>query len=118
MAQAGRADPYVGFNFVVEIDGIQLAGFSECSGLSAETAVIEYREGNEPARARKLPGLTKYTEIVLKRGLTQRECAAALGNNCPSRRGAKSSRSLAIHGWLAVEVGRPQFKRQDERSCH
>jgi phage tail-like protein len=71
MAQAGRTDPYVGFNFVVEIDGIQLAGFSECSGLSAETAVIEYREANEPARVRKLPGLTKYTAIVLKRGLTQ-----------------------------------------------
>ena len=65
-----RNDPYGAFNFIVEIDGIAVAGFSECSGLSAETAVIEYREGNEPMRVRKLAGLTKFTAITLKRGVT------------------------------------------------
>lgn len=66
-----RNDPYGAFNFVVEIDGIAVAGFSECSGLTAETTVIEYREGNEVAGVRKLPGLTKFTPIVLKRGITK-----------------------------------------------
>ncbi len=65
-----RNDPYGAFNFIVEIDGIAVAGFSECSGLAAETAVIEYREGNEPMRVRKLAGLTKFTAITLKRGIT------------------------------------------------
>jgi phage tail-like protein len=69
MASA-RNDPYGAFNFIVEIDGIAVAGFSECSGLNAETAVIEYREGNEPMRVRKLAGLTKFTAITLKRGIT------------------------------------------------
>lgn len=68
---APRNDPYGAFNFVVEIEGIAVAGFSECSGLTAETAVIEYREGNEVAGVRKLAGLTKFAAIVLKRGITK-----------------------------------------------
>ena len=66
-----RNDPYGAFNFVVEIDGIAVAGFSECCGLTAETAVIEYREGNEVAGVRKLAGLTKFAAITLKRGITK-----------------------------------------------
>lgn len=41
------------------------------SGLESETAVIEYRTGADPTTVRKLPGLTKYPNIVLKRGLTR-----------------------------------------------
>ena len=71
MASANRNDPYKAFNFLVEIDGIQAAGFAECTGLSTETDVIEYREGNERGGVRKIPGLAKFTNIVLKRGLTR-----------------------------------------------
>jgi phage tail-like protein len=71
MAGSVRNDPYKAFNFIVEIDGIAAAGFSECSGLSTATDIIEYREGNERGGARKLPGLTKFANIVLKRGLTR-----------------------------------------------
>jgi phage tail-like protein len=70
MANASRNDPYRAFNFLVEIDGVTAAGFSECSGLSTETEVIEYREGSDRGGVRKLPGLTKYSNIVLKRGIT------------------------------------------------
>lgn len=71
MASANRNDPYKAFNFLVEIDGIPAAGFTECTGLSTETDVIEYREGNERGGVRKIPGLAKFTNIVLKRGLTR-----------------------------------------------
>lgn len=65
-------DPFGDYNFVVEIDGVARAGFSEVSGLSTETDIIEYRNGNEAANAvRKLPGLTKYANVVLKRGITR-----------------------------------------------
>ncbi len=64
-----RKDPYRNFNFLVEIDGIIQAGFSDCSGLDASTDPIEYREGGENATVRKLPGLLKCTSITLKRGL-------------------------------------------------
>jgi phage tail-like protein len=67
-----RDDPYKGFNFLVEIDGISIAAFCEVSGLVSETEVIEYRTGSDRANTvRKLPGLTKYANIVLKRGITK-----------------------------------------------
>jgi phage tail-like protein len=63
-------DPYGAFNFMVEIDGIATAGFQEVVGLDNETAVIEYRVGDERGGTRKLPGLTTYSNLVLKRGWT------------------------------------------------
>jgi len=65
-----RKDPYSAFNFVVEFDGMPVAAFSECSGLTTETDVIEYRNGDEDHTVRKLPGLKKFTNISLKRGYT------------------------------------------------
>jgi phage tail-like protein len=67
---AARLDPYRGFNFLVEIDGITQAGFQECSGLDSQTATIDYREGNEAPHVRKLTGLNSFTPISLKRGVT------------------------------------------------
>jgi phage tail-like protein len=66
----GRVDPYRGFNFLVEIDGITQAGFQEVSGLDASTDPVDYREGSDPNHVRKLTGLNKYTAITLKRGIT------------------------------------------------
>jgi phage tail-like protein len=64
-------DPYGQFNFQVKIDGIIVAGFSEVSGLTTDTNIIEYRGGSDNvATVRKLPGLRKYNNIVLKRGWT------------------------------------------------
>jgi phage tail-like protein len=70
MATTGsRNDPLASFNFIVKIENMEL-GFSEVGGLSTETNIIEYREGSEEARPRKLPGQAKYTNINLKRGYT------------------------------------------------
>jgi phage tail-like protein len=65
-----RVDPYRNFNFLVEIGGITQAGFSDCSGFGSSTDPIEYREGGENTTVRKLPGMTKHTNITLKWGLT------------------------------------------------
>lgn len=65
-----RTDPYRNFNFLVEIDGITQAGFTDCSGFGSSTDPIEYREGGENTTARKLPGLTKHNNISLKWGMT------------------------------------------------
>lgn len=68
---AARNDPFAAFNFLVEIENIAKAAFSEVSGLEVEVAAIEYREGGDPRlTVRKLPGLAKYSNIVLKRGFT------------------------------------------------
>ena len=70
MAGPNRNDPLGAFNFVVEIDGIMQASFAEVAGLSVEIAPIEYRTGNEDLTVRKIPGLKKFTNITLKRGVT------------------------------------------------
>lgn len=71
MAETGsRNDPLSAFNFLVEIDGVTVAGFAECSGLNTETDPIEYRNGDEDITMRKLPGMKKFANIALKRGYT------------------------------------------------
>ena len=64
-------NPYSAFNFIVEIDGVQVAAFQEVSGLDSENTPIEYREGADPMNTvRKLPGSEKYPNAVFKRGIT------------------------------------------------
>lgn len=70
MSVGARVDPYRNYNFLVEIDGITQAGFSDCTGFGASTDPIEYREGGQAPGPRKLPGQTKYPNITLKWGLT------------------------------------------------
>ncbi len=82
MASGARNDPYGQFNFLIEIDGITRAGFSEVSGLTTDTNVIEYREGDEVTTVRKLAGLIKYTNIVLKRGYTRTPLCGPGGRRC------------------------------------
>ena len=67
-----RNDPFRGFNFRVEIEGLPVAAFSEVSGLTAEGDPVDYREGTDPTNnVRKLVGLRKYANLMLKRGYTQ-----------------------------------------------
>jgi phage tail-like protein len=71
MAQTGRrVDPFGNFNFLIEIDGITRAAFQEASGFDSTIDVVEHREGGENTTVRKLPALTKYSNIVLKWGLS------------------------------------------------
>lgn len=65
-----RVDPYKNFRFLLEIDGITQAGFSDCSGFGSNVEVVEYREGGEAPTVRKLPGKTSYPDITLKWGIT------------------------------------------------
>jgi phage tail-like protein len=60
--------PLPKFHFLVEWGGTRM-GFTEISGLDFETEVIEYREGSDRIyNKHKQPGLTKYSDITLKRG--------------------------------------------------
>jgi phage tail-like protein len=68
---ADRKDPYANYNFVVEKDGVILAGFREVSGLESSIEVIDYREGGDlHFPNRKLPGKVTYTNLVLKTGVS------------------------------------------------
>ena len=67
---AERKDPYGTYNFLVEIEGITRGAFQEASGFDSSIEVEEHREGGENITTRKLPGMVKYSNIVLKWGLT------------------------------------------------
>ncbi|MER7000525.1 phage tail protein [Streptomyces sp. NPDC000410] len=69
MATAEVQDPYVNFNFLVELDNIARASFHEVSGMDSTVDVIEHREGGWNTTPRKYPGQTKHTNLVLKWGM-------------------------------------------------
>jgi phage tail-like protein len=69
--ERSNKNPYSNFNFIVEIDGQQIAAFQEVSGLDSENTPIEYREGNFKTNfPSKLPGIGKLPNVTLKRGLS------------------------------------------------
>lgn len=58
------------YRFMVEIEQMLVAGFSEVSGLTVETEIEEYREGGVNGFVHKVVKGTRHVPIVLKRGLT------------------------------------------------
>ena len=69
-AAGKRVDPFRAFNFLVEVEGLVLGGFMECSGLQVETEIQEYAEGGLNDYTHHFRGRTKYSPLTLKRGLT------------------------------------------------
>jgi phage tail-like protein len=65
-----RFDPYKTFMFRVSWDGTYVAGLSKMSALKRTTTVVTDRDGADPARERKSPGVTKYEAVTFDRGLT------------------------------------------------
>ena len=64
-----RDDPYLNFNFRVEIDSLQVAGFSEAQLPEGRIEVVAYREGGANTSApRLLPGRVEFGPVVLRRG--------------------------------------------------
>ena len=63
--------PLPKFHYQVEWGGSRI-GFTEVTGLTVETEVIEYREGASPEYSKvKMPGMQKFSNITLKRGTFQ-----------------------------------------------
>jgi phage tail-like protein len=62
--------PMPKFHFSVEWAPGTRIGFTEVTGLTMESDVIEYREGSNPLFHKvKMPGLQKLSNITLKRGM-------------------------------------------------
>ena len=67
-----RHDPFLAFRFEVRLAGLPAAGFSDCTGLSVETEVLDHPEGGRNDAVHKLLGRTKQANLVLKRGIVDR----------------------------------------------
>ena len=69
LSQYRDNDPLLTHRFLLEIDGINVGGFTEVTGLSVETEVETIREGGLNSHEHKLPKGIKYTNLSLKRGI-------------------------------------------------
>lgn len=88
MARSSRQDPVDNFRFDVTIVSLSLApsqlisglqngglsqfaraGFTTCTIPESTTTVIEYRENVDNYSPRKIPGLTRFNDITLTRGV-------------------------------------------------
>ena len=63
---------FLGSSFALEIEGVEMARFTGCSGLAVTTGVVEFKETLATGEivTRKRPGQTSYDDIVLKRGFS------------------------------------------------
>ena len=65
--------PLPKFHFQVDWGGTRI-GFSEVTGLDAETQIIEYSDGASPETGpRKMPGIQKFPNIVMKTGIIKND---------------------------------------------
>src|SRR5258708_36722787 len=91
-----RFDPYRSFNFFVEIQGILSGGFSEVSGLQAETETQEYAEGGLNTYVHHFAGRTRYPPLVLKHGLTSLDGLGAWHQNVIERKVTRLSGPIDV----------------------
>jgi phage tail-like protein len=63
------------FSFHVELDGIDIGAFKECSGVDSETEIIEYKETTKDGKMiiRKLPGAMKWADVTLKKSIDSKK---------------------------------------------
>lgn len=66
-------DPPFAGAFVLEIGGIQIGSFIEVSGLGVQLEVEDVKEGGNNEAGLKLPGRLSWTNLVLKRGITDND---------------------------------------------
>lgn len=70
-ARVGAAvDPYRNYNFLLTIQDVAEARFTECLGLGLRIQPIRYRESGAGQIVRALPGPVEYAEVTLRYGLT------------------------------------------------
>lgn len=66
-----RLDPYFGFNFLVEIDGLLTGGFQSVGGLGGNIAVESVHEGGDLKGPKHILGPTTWSNLTLSRGLIE-----------------------------------------------
>jgi len=123
MSPATRIDPYLSGNFLVNIEGVTTSAFSEALGLDAAIDVVDYRTGDQKENsAQKLPGLNRYADVTLKRGLTQdlslwNWINSVLPGGHHSARSERQSRvELEVDKCVAVPLDGPRAGCQLQRS--
>ena len=100
-----RSEVYPAYRFVVQIDGVPEAFFTECTLPNLEIEVEEEKEGGFNTGTHLLPGRVRRGSLTLKRGLAR--SSALLGWYLDVMQGqvAKARRQVSI--MLLDESGAP-----------
>jgi phage tail-like protein len=69
-AAGKRPDPYLSVNFLVEIEGLVVGGFSKVDGLESAIETQDYVEGGRNDYVHKILKGTTYVPLVLSHGLS------------------------------------------------
>jgi phage tail-like protein len=106
-----RKDPYFGYNFAVELDGITRMGFKGCAGLDSSTTSTKYREGTDTSLAqRELPSLLNHSAITLTRGITDDRALWDWRNDIAQGKGTRHDISIILRSDVGEEKIRWNLK--------
>ncbi len=104
---------FLGAQFALELENVEMARFTGVSGLGYETAVVEYQDSLMDGKliTRKRPGRTTFNDIVLKRGLSPNADLIEWHQKVVEGSVERTNGSIVIYDTAGTEVGRWNFER-------
>lgn len=103
---------YLGSQFGLEIDGVELARFTAVSGLGYESEVVTFQDTLADGKVitRKRPGRISFPDIVLKRGLSADNSLVEWYQSVVDGQVERKSGSVVIYDQTSTEIGRWNFE--------
>jgi phage tail-like protein len=103
---------YLGSQFGLEIDGVELARFTGISGLGYESEVVTFQDTLADGKivTRKRPGRISFPDIVLKRGLSADNALVDWYQTVVDGAVERKSGSIVIYDQTSSEIGRWNFE--------
>ncbi|MDA2944651.1 MAG: phage tail protein [Actinomycetota bacterium] len=103
---------YLGSQFGLEIDGVELARFTGISGLGYESEVVTFQDTLADGKiiTRKRPGRITFPDIVLKRGLSADNALVDWYQTVVNGAVERKSGSVVIYDQTSTEIGRWNFE--------
>jgi phage tail-like protein len=83
--------------FQIKWDDRYIPGVKKITAFRRITEVVEFREGSEPEKIRKAPGITKFDPITLKRGISSDRAFEEWANAAASDAGFYKDVRLEIY---------------------
>jgi phage tail-like protein len=103
---------YLGSQFGLEIDGVELARFTSVSGLGYESEVVTFQDTLADGKivTRKRPGRINFGDITLKRGLSADNALVDWYQTVVDGAVERKSGSIVIYDQVSSEIGRWNFE--------
>lgn len=105
-------EEFLGSSFALEIENVEVARFTGCSGLSITTNVVEFKETLSSGEivTRKRPGQTTYDDIVLKRGFSKSTAVTDWHKQVRDGAIERHNGSIVLYDSTGAEVDRWNFE--------